>query len=219
MVRSQASIEKNRKYAREYSRRPKVKVRIKEYHKVYYNKPEVKKHHSEWMKKYYNRPEIKKRHSEYMRNSYEKNKESILKKAKEYWKDYSNRPEVKKRIKEYRQRNKERKNEYIRKHNQRLEVNIRMRLRGSFTEAIRNYSKNGKVKSSSRYGINYRLIIEHLKPFPKDRNNYHIDHIIPLSWFDFNNPKEIVWAFAPENHQWLTIEENLRKSNNFIWVK
>jgi hypothetical protein len=58
-------------------------------------------------------------------------------------------------------------------------------------------------------------IIKHLTPFPKDRENYHIDHIKPLCSFDFNDPEQIKEAFAPENHQWLTIEENLKKGGRF----
>ena len=70
--------------------------------------------------------------------------------------------------------------------------------------------------SSRKYGINYKAIIEHLKPFPKDIENYEVDHVVPLSWFDFNNLEEIKWAWAPENHQWLTIEENRNKSDRFM---
>ena len=71
--------------------------------------------------------------------------------------------------------------------------------------------------SSKKYGIDYKEIIEHLKPFPEDLSKYHIDHIIPLCSFRFINEddsinfEEIKKAFAPENHQWLLKEENLRK--------
>lgn len=71
--------------------------------------------------------------------------------------------------------------------------------------------------SSKRYGINYQKIIEHLKPFPEDLSKYHIDHIRPLCSFQFinldgsTNLDEVKKAFSPENHQWLTVQENLRK--------
>ena len=32
--------------------------------------------------------------------------------------------------------------------------------------------------------------------------------------FDFNNINQIQIAFAPENHQWLLIKDNLKKSKN-----
>lgn len=56
-------------------------------------------------------------------------------------------------------------------------------------------------------------IIEQLKPFPKDLSKYHVDHIKPLCSFDLTKPEEIKRAFAPENHRWLLIEENLNKSS------
>ena len=93
------------------------------------------------------------------------------------------------------------------------------RLRKALTHALENYSKGTKAKPSVEYGIDYNAIIEYLKPFPKDIESYHVDHIIPLSWFNFNNPQEIKWAFAPENHQWLTKEENIEKGNKYIYVK
>lgn len=64
------------------------------------------------------------------------------------------------------------------------------------------------------YNINYKAIIEYLGPKPQD-GEYHIDHMFPLFAFDFNNPKHIEKAFAPENHQWLKAEENLKKHNKY----
>jgi len=78
------------------------------------------------------------------------------------------------------------------------------------------YSTKGKEISSNKYGINFLAIIEHLKPFPKDIENYHKDHIIPASWFDHNNLKEIKWCWSPENFQWLRKELNLWKHDKFI---
>ena len=66
---------------------------------------------------------------------------------------------------------------------------------------------------SKKYGIDYKAIIEHLKPFPKDISIYHIDHIKPLCSFDLTSPKEVKKAFAPENHQWLLARDNLMKSS------
>ena len=93
---------------------------------------------------------------------------------------------------------------------------IKDRIITSLWIAFKKYSQTGKIMSSKKYGINFIEIIEHLKPFPKDMENYHIDHIIPLSRFNFNNPEHIRIAFRPENHQWLTIKENLEKGNRLI---
>lgn len=95
------------------------------------------------------------------------------------------------------------------------------RLRTRLHRAIEEYIKREKMTKSKKYGINYCLIIEHLKPFPKDLSKYHIDHIRPLCSFNFinedgsTNLEEVQKAFAPENHQWLTIEQNLTKSKRF----
>ena len=81
---------------------------------------------------------------------------------------------------------------------------------------MRTYSKKGKIVSLKKYGININNIIKHLKPFPKNREKYEIDHIIPLSKFDFNNLKQIKIAFAPTNHQWLPKEINHWKKDRLI---
>ena len=100
-------------------------------------------------------------------------------------------------------------------------ANIAMRLRGRLWTALNIYTKEGKIKSSDEYGINYKAIIEHLKPFPKDRHLYHIDHIKPLCSFNFinkdstQNLEEIKKAFDPENHQWLLKEDNLSKGGKW----
>ena len=57
-------------------------------------------------------------------------------------------------------------------------------------------------------------IIKKLTPFPKNIKNYHVDHIIPLSKFDLNNPEEVKKAFDKNNLQWLTAKENRKKSDN-----
>ena len=69
--------------------------------------------------------------------------------------------------------------------------------------------------SSRKYGIDYKAIIKQLKPFPADLSNHHIDHIRPLCTFDLENPEEVKKAFAPENHQWLTVHDNLSKGGKW----
>ncbi len=80
---------------------------------------------------------------------------------------------------------------------------IAVRLRNLLYQSLKDYTKKGKAFSSKKYGIDFNKIIEHLKPFPKEINKWHIDHIRPLSSFNLENPEEIKKAFAPENHQWL----------------
>jgi len=172
---------------------------------------------------------------EYSKEYREKNKESISKKGKEYRE--KNKERIAKRKKEYRLKNREKLYEQHRKYRQKPKYKLRRnmkekikkkqdiqyllkcRLRRAVSDALRHYTITGKIMSSKKYGINYKGIIEALKPFPKDIENYHIDHIIPLTKFDLNNPEEIKWAFAPENHQWLTSIENISKGNRKIYKK
>lgn len=86
------------------------------------------------------------------------------------------------------------------------------RLRGRLSRAFKDYSTRGKTRSADEYGINYQAIIDYLGPCPGPRNKWHIDHIQPLASFDFNDAQQVKQAFAPENHQWLKAEENLRKN-------
>ena len=93
------------------------------------------------------------------------------------------------------------------------------RLRDNVRQALNYYSKQGKVLSAKKYGIDYRAIIEKLTPLPfplEDRKNWHIDHIRPLNTFNLNDSEEIKEAFNPNNLRWLPARENLsrRKDGN-----
>jgi hypothetical protein len=103
------------------------------------------------------------------------------------------------------------KNRKLEDENYRLTKLLRDRVRKAFNK----FSSYGKISTSKEYGINYVAIIEFLGPCPGKREDYHIDHIFPLDAFDFNDLEQIKRAFAPENHQWLTKEENLSKFNKY----
>lgn len=102
------------------------------------------------------------------------------------------------------------------------EFRIKVLLRGQVLKAFNRYTKTKKIKKSKEYGIDYKKIIEYLKPFPIDIENYQLDHVIPLHSFNFikldgsTNLKEVKKAFAPENYQWLTNEINLWKRDRLI---
>ena len=89
------------------------------------------------------------------------------------------------------------------------------RLRTLLKNALKYYTKTGKMLSSKQYGIDYELILNHLKPFPKDLSKYHIDHIRPLCSFNLTNQEEVSKAFSPENHQWLLAGENISKGGKW----
>lgn len=87
--------------------------------------------------------------------------------------------------------------------NNRLKQLIRKRIRDALHRKI----------NKKDYNIFYENIINYLGSKPN--GDYHIDHIFPLCAFDFNDPKQIEKAFAPENHQWLESSENLKKYNKY----
>ena len=241
---------RKRKYQKKYSQRPEVKKRMSEYHKIYQKpyrqKPEVKKRRREWDRKNSQRPEVKTRIKKYNKaynqnnkekfKQYEKKPEVKLKRktyrqkpeTKRRLKKYLKKPENKKRIKEWKKQYlkkpevKKRRNEYYKVRGKiDKEFLVICRLRGLLYSAFRHYTKTGKMRSASKYGIDYQIIINHLKPFPENISNYDIDHIKPLCSFTFikedgsTDLEEIKKAFAPENHQWLTAHENRSKGGRY----
>jgi ribosomal protein L37E len=92
---------------------------------------------------------------------------------------------------------------------------IESTLRKRLCNAFKRYSKNGKIKSSREYGIDYKKIFDHIGPCPGRREEYHIDHIFPLSAFNFDDPNNVKIAFSPENHRWMKSGENLKKGKKY----
>ena len=123
-----------------------------------------------------------------------------------YDKEYRKRPEIKERINKRDRERRKNDKQYA----------IVDRLRRSLHHALSRYSKTGKIASSKKYGLNWKAVITHLKPFPESLNEFEIDHIIPLHSFDLNNIEEIKKAFSPFNLQWLTIEDNRKKSGKIL---
>ncbi len=216
-----------------------VKCRQKKYYKD--NKGKILIRQKEWIlnnkkkiKEYYSQPSVRKKQLERQKRSDVKAKRNIQKK------DYRSKPKVKKREKEYNEKwckdNPNYHKDYLRSYvktpkfkkyiQNRMKNDVHFRIscliRRRLREAITKYTKEGKIMSSNKYGINFKKIIKHLKPFPADTSKYHIDHIKPLASFNFvnedgtQNLEEIQKAFTPENHQWLLIKDNLMKSNKVI---
>jgi hypothetical protein len=183
-----------------YYRRPLIKEKILAYTKEYQKTPEFKRRNSIRLKKYRQRSEVKERNRILALTKYKE-------KRREFWKEYGKRPEVRARI---------RMKENFRLHNDK-QYAIADRLRRSLLHAMSKYSKSGKIMTSKKYGISWKEVIEHLKPFPENLNNFEIDHIIPLHTFDLDDPEEVKKAFSPSNLQWLTREENRKKSGKLFY--
>jgi hypothetical protein len=144
-------------------------------------------------------PELKERHRILAVTKYRE-------KRKEYWKEYGKRLNVRERINKKDRLRREMDKEYA----------IEDRLRRSLNHALNKYSKTGKIMSSKKYGIDWKEIIENLKPFPENLKNFEIDHIIPLHTFNLTNKEEVKKAFSPLNLQWLPKEENRRKGGKIL---
>ena len=197
----------------------KHREKIAEYQKVYVK--ENKKGKKEYDKKY-NRKNANKR-----KKYYEDNKEIILKKKKEYRKNNKekellcqkrwnnkNKEHKQQYNKMYREQHKEERNK---KRRERRKSDIRYlikgRIRNSFNQALKLYSKNGKTKTLREYGIDIKSIIEKLGPKPD--GDYHIDHIFPITAFDLNSPDHIQLCWHQDNLQWLDGRLNESKNNNY----
>lgn len=144
----------------------------------------------------------------YYKEYYKKNKPRFSLNAKQYNKN--NRDKINKRYRKYNNQ----------KYNEDKNYNIKKRLRGSLRKKFNRYVETGKTKPAKYYEVDYEAIINFLKPLPKNQKDYQIHHIKELSSFSFTNKdgspnlEEIKKAFAPENHQLLTIEKH-RKTKNY----
>jgi hypothetical protein len=189
----------------------KTKEYVKEYNKSYRNSH--KREIAEYKKKYnkLNKERIIEYQRKYCKNWRLKNKDKKIITDQGYYKN--NAISIKERAKKWYANNKVKRNSYI-LNKLKTDINFRIacRIRNRVRRSLLIFVRTGKVYAK-KYGINYKSIIEHLKPFPQDISKYHIDHIKPLCSFNLSNPEQIKIAFAPENHQWLLAEDNLKKGN------
>jgi len=160
----------------------------KEYFKEYYKKNKEK--YKEYIKKY-------------------QQSEKGQKKRKEYGKKYNSDPKIREKRIVY-DREKYEKNSTIK---------IYKTINAYIKNCIRRYVRDGKLNVVNStynfytivYGIDIHEIINYLKPFPKDIENYELDHKIPIRNFDLTNKEQIKEAYKKENLQLLTSLENKKK--------
>ena len=145
-------------------------------------------------------PEHKKIRSDSDKKRYLRDKDKLIKESKRYYEN--NKEKVMNTKREY----------TMKKYHSDEKFKMRVKLGTSLNYVIRNYLRNGKVLNPMvKYCIDWKGIIEQLKPFPKSRKDYHVDHIIPLCRFDLTNWEQIQIAFSPENHRWIKVKKNLIK--------
>lgn len=94
---------------------------------------------------------------------------------------------------------------------------IKMKLRHRISKAIRQ-QKTKKIFTIAGYGINIQSIMAYIGNCPGNLKEWEIDHIRPLSSFDMSNPSQVREAFKPENHQWLTKQENRTKASKYVQI-
>ena len=194
----------------------------KEYSKNYYqkNKEKQKEYNQERRKKYFNNPELyKKKSAEYRKAHPEK----VRAYMKYYWIKNKDRLNVtnRQRWKEWYYANKN--NSEYRNHkriwaknrmNNNIQFAIKKRLRLRVWQAVNDIRKE---TYDSEFHLNYKPITDKLlselpNDFKEKHSKYQIDHIIALYKFDLTKQEELEKAFAPRNHQWLTLEEHKIKT-------
>lgn len=143
-----------------------------------------------------------------------KNKEKV-KLANKNWR-IKNRLTLRKSKQDYYFRNKKRDRKKRRESNKNYIKNnpkakFSQLLRTRINAGFKYYSKNGKTQSCSEYGIDFEEIYN--KVGPKPDGNFHLDHIIPMSVFDFDNPEHVKLCNCGDNLRWVDSKENLIKWN------
>jgi len=177
MERQQLS--KYKKYQKNYRNQPKNKKREKEYSKKYFQ------NHINEIKKYrkIHSKEIKEYNKKYNKKYFETHQEKIKKYQKEYFKIHH---EERKKYKNSWQKN-------------RCKTNLKYRLSQNMSIAINCSLRGNKNGRHWEDLVNYSLqdLKKHLEFLFKEGmtwENYgywHIDHIIPISVFNFSDPSHI----------------------------
>ena len=179
------------------------------------------KSNKEYMRKYINLPCSQVKRKAYRKQEWKKIKNNpILLKENRIKKSLWAKTERGKACsKRYRNKSESKIKSQIYKSNYYKNNQILWRIR-TFMRNIHNDSKINKVNSWIEYGINIKLIKEHLVKkatllggYDKVRHNYHIDHIIPISLYDINDIEEIKKCNHPLNLRWLPAKENISRGN------
>ena len=184
---------------------------VKEY--TVKNKEKIKEYKKEHCKEYYqkNKEKIDNKNKKWCQENHVRNKEQkkmYMENNKEKFKEYQ---------KEYRKEHKSRIRERMRKYdNNRYQTEplyrFKKNIRSLIQQGFKLYSKNGKTKSCKEYGIDFKSIYDKIGQKPE--GNYHLDHIIPVSIFDFDNPEHVRLSHLPENLRWISAEENFSKNDS-----
>ena len=196
------------------------------------NKDKIAK--SQLMHREKNREKLRDYANEYHKNNreksiasnkaaYFKNRDVNIQKKKEWYQN--NKEKHAERRSNYEANNKDRLRAARRKwENNRLATDINYKLHKNLAGRIRE-ELNGKKKRTNRTEMLLGCTIEELKVFIQNQftdgmswdnwstTGWHIDHRIPLSWFNLENENCRKLAFSYKNLQPLWSEDNLEKKN------
>lgn len=198
---------KNKRDIEYYNKnREKIRERINE---EYHNSEEARKIKKEHDRKYResikNDPEKLKEFREYNRLERRKARSTPegLAKSREHSRKYgkANREKINARRRE------------------RMKKNPNERLADNLRKAIRRVIKAAGIQKTWRGEITQDLtqsILDRIGPCPGD--NYHLDHIIPISVFDLTKKEHRELANSPYNLRWLIAEDNLSKNDTIDYT-
>jgi hypothetical protein len=151
----------------------------------------------------------------------EKNKEILKMKRREYYQKH--KEEFKSYAKNYNKNHKEERNIY---YNNRIKTDINFKLscglRCRLNKALRGNQKSGSAVQDLGCSIpEFKLYLKSKWKDGMNWDNYgfygwHIDHIIPLDFYDLQNREEFLKACHYTNLQPLWAEENITKGNKIV---
>ena len=159
-----------------------------------------------------------KKRKQILKNYELKNKEKIKERKKKYY--ILNKEKINKRHKDYKEKNRDRYREYYRKYRKYIFYKINKNVSRNINHSLKGNKNSNHWENIVGYTINE--LIEHLEEISdftiQDyiEKDLHLDHIIPISVYNFNSfeDEEFKKCWNYRNLRIIPAKENLRKSNN-----
>lgn len=130
-------------------------------------------------------------------------------------------------INEYRRENEDYKKRYNKYRQERRKVDEQFAMMDRMRARIRKCLKASNLEKYERTIEILGCSFENFKAYFESKfygdmswelMNFVIDHIIPISWFDLSDPKQLKYCFSYKNLQPLTEEDNAVKADK-VWAK
>lgn len=156
---------------------------------------------------------------DYQKKYREENRDKVLERKRKYY--YENKEERLLKNKIYRSNNKNKRNDYEKNKKRNSPVySLMVGMRSRISSYLKLHNITKKNKTFEMVGCTPQQLKEHLEKQFKpgmswdNRNQWHIDHIIPLS--SAKTEEELYKLCHFSNLQPLWVEENLKKSNKLV---